>query len=78
MKNNLWKNWLLLISGLAIMLLPWTGFPQEIKTPLTIFLGFLVVVSSFTMARPASTRSAAPFPPEEEFIEEDNDRSHAN
>lgn len=78
MKNNLWKNWLLLISGLAIMLLPWMGFPQEIKNPLTIFLGFIVVVSSFILARPVSDRGFSSFEDDESPFEgEDTDISHA-
>ena len=69
MKNRLWKNWFLLLLGLWIMILPWTGFPQEVKTPLTVLSGFCVLVLSFVLARPTADEGRAPT--QEQLFSED-------
>ncbi len=61
MKNNLFKNWFLLFLGLIITLLPWMGFPQEIKTAITITAGLLVILCAFVLARPARVRTSLSF-----------------
>lgn len=60
MKNSLWKNWFLLLLGLWVMVLPWTGFPQSIKTPLTVLSGLCIVALSFTLARPSGEANSSP------------------
>lgn len=60
MKNRLWKNWFLLLLGLWITILPWTGFPQQIKTPLTVVTGLAVIALAFVLARPAADDVSRP------------------
>lgn len=37
-----WKNWTLFITGLLTLLLPYSGFPQSIKSALLIIFGLMV------------------------------------
>ncbi len=76
MKNRLWKNWFLLLLGAWITILPWTGFPQQIKTPITVVSGLGVVLLSFVMARPESTRPSRSSEQDEFFAEDEFPESH--
>jgi hypothetical protein len=49
---RLWKNWLLLMCGLWVMVLPWLGFPRGFKDILFLVSGFCVAALSLMMAQP--------------------------
>lgn len=46
---KLWKNWVLLILGFWIAVLPWLGFPRGLKDALFIISGICVVALAFVM-----------------------------
>ncbi len=49
-KHILWKNWLGIILGFAVVVLPFLGFPRNIKSILFVVVGFSIIAVYFSLA----------------------------
>ncbi len=61
-KKLFWKNWIVLLLGFLVLLLPFLGFPGRISAWLYGILGFLIVLVSFIIGRGLSYAYSAPEP----------------
>ena len=60
LKKLFWKNWIVLLLGFVILLLPFLGFPSRISSWLYGLLGFCIVLLSFVIGRGLSYAYSAP------------------
>ncbi|GEM_PF-4290245 len=59
-KKLFWKNWIVLLLGFMVLILPFLGFPGRISSWLYGILGFFIVVFSFVIGRGLSYAYSAP------------------
>lgn len=48
MRHIIWRNRASAILGLLIMIMPFTGFPESLRTALIVLFGLLIVVFGFS------------------------------
>lgn len=60
LKKLFWKNWIVLLLGLSVLLVPFLGFPARIDNWLFTLIGTLIVILSFLVGRGLSYLSSRP------------------
>lgn len=48
MRHIIWRNRASAILGLLIMIMPFTGFPESLRTALIVLFGLLIVIFGFS------------------------------
>ncbi|OHB25321.1 MAG: hypothetical protein A2542_01800 [Parcubacteria group bacterium RIFOXYD2_FULL_52_8] len=59
-KKLFWKNWIVLLLGLCVLLLPFLGFPARIDNWIFGSLGLLIVIFAFLVGRGLSYAASLP------------------
>ena len=61
-KKLFWKNWIVLLLGMVMLLLPFLGFPARLNYWLFAIAGACIVVLSFWIGRGLSALYSLPHP----------------
>ncbi|MBI5138644.1 MAG: hypothetical protein HZA95_02505 [Candidatus Vogelbacteria bacterium] len=60
MKKLFWKNWIVLLLGFIVLLMPFMGFPTKVSNWIYFISGLIIVILSYVVGRGLSYAYSAP------------------